>query len=143
MRTERLQRIRQQRLLRLNQLIGDTYGGKVKAFAAAMEFKGEQVSRWRSGKQGISEESARHIEDAHKLPLFWCDLPDSDLPAVIQTQEPKAVYHIPSPQSEFDPIIRATARLMAELDLSSRRLVHDLAHNLHSRHNPNGTKKLG
>lgn len=77
------------RLARLRQLIAARHDGKAGRCADFMHMKRPQVNRWVTGnpeaRQGISEDSARAIEDAHGLRRGWLDAdPDEDLD-ILQT----------------------------------------------------------
>lgn len=64
---------------RLRTLIDDHFMGVAARLATALDMKPPQLHRWLSGRQGISEESARGIEQKLDLTPGWLDRPSDDV----------------------------------------------------------------
>lgn len=69
--------VKQTRLLRLRQIINDRFGGVAGQCADHLGMKRPQLSRWitknEEARQGISDESAREIEEKLGYPRWWMD----------------------------------------------------------------------
>ena len=78
---------RAQRLRELIQAEGLPERGQMTRFAARIGRSISQVSQWLGGHRQIEEESARHIEQRCRKPLYWLDgaLP-SPPPVAMQEQ---------------------------------------------------------
>ena len=75
---------RAQRLRELIQAEGLPERGQMTRFAARIGRSISQVSQWLGGHRQIEEESARHIEQRCRKPLYWLDgaLPSPPLVAM-------------------------------------------------------------
>lgn len=71
---------------------GDPYNGNQAAFARALDVKPSQISRWISltttDRRGITEDSARNIENTLGLPSLYLDSQTSGF----RVAEPRATY---------------------------------------------------
>lgn len=114
--------IRDTRLARLHELLAQHAGVK-KDLAATVGKAPAQVSQWFNGVRTITEESARDMERAAKLPAGWFDRPLSGLHSgatpllAYQAREPDALGVADWPFPRID------ARKVARLDAA---LIHDL-----------------
>jgi len=79
--------VKKVRVERLRELLRN-HGGKKVTLAHALKKAPAQVSQWLNGVRGISEDTAREIERAARLPTGWMDQPVGGL-----SSEPEPVYH--------------------------------------------------
>jgi hypothetical protein len=70
--------VKEVRLARLQEML-EGHGGSKKALASAIKKKPAQVSQWFAGVRTISEDSARDIERATRMPPGWMDTPPATL----------------------------------------------------------------
>ena len=61
------------RVARLKLLIDERFEGKAARLAHALDMKPPQLHRWLKARQGVSEDSARAIEEKLGLPNHWLD----------------------------------------------------------------------
>jgi hypothetical protein len=67
--------IKEIRRVNLQKLIDERFDGFAARLASKLDMKPPQLHRWRSGGQGMSEDSARAIEQTLSLPPLSLDLP--------------------------------------------------------------------
>lgn len=67
--------LRERRKANLEALRDEKFEGNSRRLAAAIERSPSQLSQWFTGVRTITEESARHIEVALRLPAGWLDGP--------------------------------------------------------------------
>lgn len=83
----------------LRGLIDERYQGVAARLAAALDMKPPQLHRWLSGRQGVSEDSARAIEAMLNLPRKWLDrVHDEPLPTEFST---RTVSHVQQNLPEY------------------------------------------
>ena len=111
-----IREVRRQRLLELL----DRHGGQKIALAKALGKSPAQVSQWCNHFRTISEDSAREIEQALKLPPGWMDT----LPAHLGTAEPTGPAYRTWPFSvEFERYERISPAMKEMLDQAVRAAV--------------------
>lgn len=93
--------VKQIRLIRLRQHIGDKYDGFSGRLADALGMKRPQLTRWvtknSEARQGISEESARDIEKKEGLPKGWLDRLDDSQEGVTMAPLVARIFALPCP----------------------------------------------
>ena len=100
--------VKRTRLLRLREVIESRFAGVAGRCADAVGVKRPQMSRWvtdnEEARQGIAEESARHIEAMLGLPRGWLDSSD---------EQSLATKEIDAEEAGFVPVRRVTFKLSA------------------------------
>lgn len=127
--------IRDRRLARLLWLRDHRFGGNQSALANAISRSQAQVSQWVQGVRTITEESARMIERALRLPPTWLDAKDDEeaarLPAPeLNNAERTLVEHfraLPRERKSDLLLLAERWRHMAELAIDARKAADQAA----------------